>query len=551
MLTSVRLRLFALGTLYSAPYVAMLAWCWHSYQPRSVAVLLLSAVLISLLVGACTRTWRSFFLACFPLLILAIGYVAYATGFGIVPGDTLGMVLVSASAEEVFGLLTVWHQKWVLLPLLAMLAVYLWLTWTLPALPIFSRKTFIVTRVMLGLAIPVTVYAAQNGLQLVDGLTLNPVAGSVIFLAGQLPRAYREIHGGNVHKAPLYATRAATDEEVHVLVIGESARRGSWSLYGYERETTPYLDKIKPELVLLQHAVADANLTYFAVPMILTGYGPEEFRSAKPLGNILDLAKEAHYTTAWLVNQDIGVSTASGVTADTLVFPPDTRTTLFGRRVPDSALLPAYQRELARSGRSRFIGLHVMGSHWEYFERYPPKFQRWGDAHNMNMRSIFALDPASETAVRDAYDNSVLYTDWFLEQIIEGARQLHVPATVTFIPDHGESLNLLGDGTDGHGGPDFHASQFAIPAFVWVNAAYRSAHPDKVAALNANAAKEIRSHDFFYTEADLLGVTWPGARPERSFASTAFAPDMTSRHLLAGILKPIPEPPETNSPSQR
>src|SRR5271170_2526890 len=181
MLTSVRMRLFALGTLYIAPYVAMVTWCWHSYQPRSVAVLLLSAMLISLLLGACTRTWRSFFLACFPLLIVGIAFVAYTTGFGIVPGNTLGIVLVSASAEEVFGLFTVWHQKWVLLPLLAVLAAYLWLTWRLPELPIFSGKTFIVARVVLGLALPVTVYAAQSAPQLIDGLALNPVVGSVMF----------------------------------------------------------------------------------------------------------------------------------------------------------------------------------------------------------------------------------------------------------------------------------------------------------------------------------------------------------------------------------
>jgi glucan phosphoethanolaminetransferase (alkaline phosphatase superfamily) len=140
----------------------------------------------------------------------------------------------------------------------------------------------------------------------------------------------------------------------------------------------------------------------------------------------------------------------------------------------------------------------------------------------------------------DAYDNSVLYTDWFLEQVIEQARRLPVPATVTFIPDHGESLPALDGGAAGHGQAFYNAAQFEIPAFVWVNDPYRAVHPRQVAALNANAARQIRSHDFFYTVADLMGITWPGAKPERSFASQQFTPDTSGKLLVGGALMTRP-----------
>ncbi len=130
--------------------------------------------------------------------------------------------------------------------------------------------------------------------------------------------------------------------------------------------------------------------------------------------------------------------------------------------------------------------------------------------------------------------------DWFLEQVIEAARQLNVPATVTFVPDHGESLPDLDDEAAGHGGPDFYPSQYEIPAFVWVNDAYRAAHPQRVAILKANVARQVRSHEFFYTVADLMGITWPDAKPERSFASPSFVPD-TGQYLVGGVLKAIPE----------
>jgi hypothetical protein len=90
----------------------------------------------------------------------------------------------------------------------------------------------------------------------------------------------------------------------------------------------------------------------------------------------------------------------------------------------------------------------------------------------------------------DAYDNSVAYTDWFLQQLIQHARALKVPATLTFFPDHGEDVGLL-DGTVGHGSPTYTRHAFEIPAFVWMNEAFRQAHPEKVAAMKTNASKEI------------------------------------------------------------
>src|SRR5579859_219175 len=136
----------------------------------------------------------------------------------------------------------------------------------------------------------------------------------------------------------------------------------------------------------------------------------------------------------------------------------------------------------------------------------------------------------------DAYDNSVLYSDWFLKQIIEQARPLQVPASVTFVPDHGEASPYLDGGAVGHDGAVYVAAEFKIPAFVWINTAYRSAHPEKVAAIEANASKEIRTHDVFFTLADLMDITWPGADPTRSFASEHFVPDATKEHLARGAL---------------
>jgi glucan phosphoethanolaminetransferase (alkaline phosphatase superfamily) len=229
-----------------------------------------------------------------------------------------------------------------------------------------------------------------------------------------------------------------------------------------------------------------------------------------------------------------------GIAADHLEYPPDLHEGLFSRRTLDETLLPAYRREIARTGQSRLIGMHVMGSHWEYYLRYPKSFQRFGSPQKLSMLSSATTDHSMFDTLVDAYDNSVLYTDWFLQQVIEQARGLQVPATVTFTPDHGEASPSLDGGAVGHGSAQYVPAEFQIPAFIWVNAAYRKAHPEKVAALEANASKEIRSHDVFYTVADLMDITWPGAAPERSFASERFVPDATKEHLARGVLTTRP-----------
>jgi glucan phosphoethanolaminetransferase (alkaline phosphatase superfamily) len=228
----------------------------------------------------------------------------------------------------------------------------------------------------------------------------------------------------------------------------------------------------------------------------------------------------------------MSISTYVGVQADRVFQPPEVEDSPYGRNTLDESLLPTYAKEIAHSGRPRFIGLHIMGSHWIYSHRYPKGFRRFGAEAQLNGMSVFSSRKQDMAASLDAYDTSIAYTDWFLQQLIAAADTLKVPATLTYVPDHGEDLELL-DGRRGHGGPLYTAHAFEIPVFVWMNEAYRKAHPDKVAALQGNAAKEIRSHNVFYTVAELMGISWPDAAPTQSFASDQFVPD-TVTHFLAG-----------------
>jgi glucan phosphoethanolaminetransferase (alkaline phosphatase superfamily) len=85
--------------------------------------------------------------------------------------------------------------------------------------------------------------------------------------------------------------------------------------------------------------------------------------------------------------------------------------------------------------------------------------------------------------------------------------------------------------------------QFAIPAFIWMNDAYRAAHPERISALQHNAALEIRSHSLFYSMAEIMGITRPGDEPSESFASGHFSPDVSSPHIAGDHLVELHDTP--------
>src|SRR6202789_163759 len=531
---------YVVWALYAAPTVMTIAWAAKMRSSRSAVAIVITFISTAYLIAIVTRTWRRFFLVQFPVCLLGVAFSAYTVTFGMRPGSALASILAFTSLEEVQGFFGLQQGRLLVLLLGAWSACYLVSAWIAPKGLIFSGHGVLLFRMMLVLLVPLAAYAVSNPSQLADGIALEPVVGSLMFFGGDIPRMKAEMRGSSINKIPYRAHRMG-GEEVHILVVGESARRDSWSVYGYGRPTTPYLSSIKGEAIFLQNAVADANFTSWAVPMMLTGMTPDNFDLSRVKGNIFDLAKEGGYTALLLENQDPNAAEAAGVDADEIESPIDLSGSATGRRTFDGQLLAAYRREIARSGKARFIGIHMMGSHWKYSNRYPPQFQHFGSTQQPDVRPILASSKSSEAALVDTYDNTIVYTDWFLQQIVDRARELNVPATVTFFSDHGEDLQLL-DGTAGHGNPVYTPHAFEVPAFVWANDAYRRQHPEIIAALKNNAAKEIRSHDVFYTMAELMGISWPGAIASRSFASNNFVPDTMMRHIAGGVpvVRPLP-----------
>ena len=88
-----------------------------------------------------------------------------------------------------------------------------------------------------------------------------------------------------------------------VLVIGESTNRQRMSLYGYGRETTPELDKLRGQLQLFDNVVTPRPYTIEALQQVLTFADQQHPDAYLRTPSLIRLMKQAGYRTYWITNQ--------------------------------------------------------------------------------------------------------------------------------------------------------------------------------------------------------------------------------------------------------
>ena len=144
------------------------------------------------------------------------------------------------------------------------------------------------------------------------------------------------------------------------------------------------------------------------------------------------------------------------------------------------------------------IVLHQMGNHGPaYYKRYPKQFEQFTPTCRTNQ-----LEDCSQEEIINAYDNALLYTDYFLAEIIGFLKKYdkdHKTAMI-YLSDHGESLGE--NGVYLHGLPYMIApdAQKHIGALMWFGE--RSREYVDFDLLEQEKDKELSHDNLFHT---LLG----------------------------------------------
>lgn len=275
---------------------------------------------------------------------------------------------------------------------------------------------------------------------------------------------------------------------VVVLAVGETSRQKSFTLYGYDRKnTTPELAKYT-NLHLL-NGIASIGTTLYALPEILEKKDVKLAAITSKLG--IDTSCYVNYTL-------YDNCTSVGEIA--------VKNCAHGGRCYDEDVIPLLHENLKsyRSGY-RFVVLHLGGgSHGpSYKDRHPAEFQRFKpmclEADVVNQCTLEQL--------YNSYDNTILYVDYVLDNIIKKLDESAVPYVFIYLSDHGESL--LENGHIFHGMPPGIAlppEQAQIPLII------KSSVPISIVKRD-----EYTQQDVFDTVLSLFSIETDILDKERNF----------------------------------
>ena len=133
----------------------------------------------------------------------------------------------------------------------------------------------------------------------------------------------------------------------------------------------------------------------------------------------------------------------------------------------DEVLLYKLDQKLRNSVQEKiFVVLHQSGSHGpQYFKKYPPNFEVF-----QPVCKTVDQQKCTRQELVNAYDNSIIYTDYVLSEVIKLLKTLKgIDSVMLYVSDHGESLGEYGlylHGTPFTIAPDF---QKKVPFIVWMS----------------------------------------------------------------------------------
>ncbi len=252
--------------------------------------------------------------------------------------------------------------------------------------------------------------------------------------------------------------------ELIIFVVGETARADRFSLNGYERETNPRLKK--ENVISFSNVWACGTSTALSVPCMFSIYKQSDYSDTKAqtTENVLDILKHAGVNVLWLDNNSDSKGVALRVQFED--YKNAQKNPICDLECRDEGMLSNLQSYIDDHPEGDiFIVLHQMGNHGPaYYKRYPAAFEQFRPACQTNQ-----LEDCSKTELDNAYDNAILYTDYFLSKVIQVLKNNndHFESALFYMSDHGESLGE--HGLYLHGMPRFIAPdvQLHVPAIMW------------------------------------------------------------------------------------
>ena len=320
----------------------------------------------------------------------------------------------------------------------------------------------------------------------------------------------------------------AAPDGVYVLVIGESLTRDHMHVYGYPRENTPFQSAaiIDPHYEFFNHGYSSYTQTVQVLTEALTEKNQYNDMTLADAYSIIDMAREAGFRTTWISNQSrFGVWDtpigAIGSACDDQYWINQYVGTDVVTKDYDTALIP-YLKKLDPNNRRQLIVVHLMGSHVSYWDRYPSEFYHWPTNPGITR--------STEEIMNDEYDNSVLFNDYVMENIMNVATNFLHADSVMYFSDHGEQVTER----PGHNADQFDYTMVHIPFWIYTSDSYRMTHPAEIATMEARRNMPFSNDMLYDTLMGMMGLTAAHYDPTADIFSPKFDKDISTLMTMYG-----------------
>lgn len=410
-----------------------------------------------------------FVLSAFILVAAATGY--YADQLGIVIDDDMIRNLIETNIREAIDLINIgFLTRFFTLGVLPVLLIW-WLPYQRATIITEIRYKLQTAAIIIGLVVlcmaPLTDYYASFFREHKPLRYYSNPAYPIYSTGKYISQKIKSTE----EKKFIYLTTSALREPgdagngLVIMVVGETARADRFSLNGYAKNTNPKLSKIE-NIISYSDISSCGTSTIISVPCMFAHDTRETFdrSNSDNKQNLLDILKLAGVNVLWRDNNSDSKGVANRVTYED--FKSSAINPVCNPECRDIGMLDGLQTYIDQQKGDILIVLHQMGSHGPaYFKRYPPEFEKFTPAC-----TTVELSKCSTEEINNAYDNTIVYTDFFLSKVIEFLKK-NTPAYETsmlYVSDHGESLgekNLYL-----HGLPYLFApkEQTQVPVIIWV-----------------------------------------------------------------------------------
>lgn len=304
---------------------------------------------------------------------------------------------------------------------------------------------------------------------------------------------------------------------VCILHVGESARADHMGLYGYERNTTPWLQS-RENVIKFNRCISHAPFTIYAFISIMTD----------ACGNVMDAASPHSAPT---VRSVADLFVASGFKDFTFCEDEvlDEGRTMFGETAfcqllkaftPGGEPIPYHGDPMGQVQQiheklqqdphgNTFILINNIGSHapFAWYDRVHTAFTPAGPEGRTGNP---AGNPEMATLAQNAYDNTIRYTDEYIRRLLTGME--HRPFLYVYVGDHGEYV-----GDDGGRwergqvkGEYLHTGGCLVPFLIVASPELEAMHPHFRAALErlrANSGMTVSQDHVFHTVLGIFGIS--------------------------------------------